>query len=227
MPPAATIQLPASGAVHPPPYNLDDALPPLQLQMFGNRSFNDCVIAARAHHTIRLVWQRDHSLLPISETDVTDQYQRETGGPDNGLDLETSLLSWKRDGWPIKPSPAHRKIADYDGRYRLQGGAWPEPDPTKRLAQVDLQNRIFSDTGVQISLVLPEGIQVTDDSTFGPGHLWNDTSGSQGDHHVILLIGYTATGFIGITWAQRQEMTWGFLLSHCTGVFVIDAGPLT
>src|SRR5580698_4071493 len=132
MSPTTTTQLPASGAVHPPPYNLDDTLPPLHLQMFGNESLNDCVIATRAHHTIRLVWKRDASLLAISDIDATNEYTKETGGPNNGLDLETSLLSWKKKGWPIAPAvDVFRKINGYRGRYYIQGGAYPAPDPTK------------------------------------------------------------------------------------------------
>jgi hypothetical protein len=43
----------------------------------------------------------------------------------------------------------------------------------------------------------------------------------------MLLTGYTADGFLGITWAQRQEMDWGFLQSNCWGVFTVQPGDST
>ena len=46
---------------------------------FGNLGCNDCVIAARAHHTIRLVWAREKSVPDINDPgDVINEYHIET-----------------------------------------------------------------------------------------------------------------------------------------------------
>jgi hypothetical protein len=211
----------------PPPYNFDDALPPMTLEMYANNFCNDCVIAARAHHTIRLAWDGAHPLLSISDSDVTNEYARETGGPDKGLNLKDSLDDWKDEGWTIGNDRTMRKIKDYFGPYSIDGGAFQGSDPTMVLSQQQLRNRIFSDVCAQIDLSLPKGVSVNNSNSFGVGHPWQDTSDSEGDLHVVLLTGYSASGYLGISWAQRQEMTWGFLQKHCFGVFFVEKDETT
>lgn len=216
------------GLVAPaPPYNFDDALPPMTLEMYRNDQLNDCVIAARAHHTIRLVWDGVHPLLSISDDDVIKEYNKETGGATDGLNLNDSLDQWRDDGWTIGNDPTMRKIKNHSDSYSIEGGAFPGTDPTMTLNQQQLQARIFSSIGAQVNLILPEGVGVNNRNSFGPGHPWQDTSDSDGDHHVMLLTGYSPDGFLGITWAQRQQMTWGFLQAHCWGVFFVEKGETT
>lgn len=210
-----------------PPYNFDDSLPPITLGMYANNFLNDCVIAARAHHTIRLVWDSFHRLLDISDSDVQKEYYKETGGPDNGLDLRTSLDEWQTSGWTIGTDPTLRKIASHSNSYSIQGGAFPGSDPNMALNQQQLQARIYSSVGAQINLILPKGVSVANSKSFGPGHPWNEGTDSDGDLHVMLLTGYSVDGFLGVTWAQRQEMTWGFLQSNCWGVFLVEKGETT
>ena len=206
----------------PPPYNFDDALPPITLEMYANDSCNDCVMAARAHHTLRFVWDSSRRLLNISDSDVTNQYRKETLGPDNGLDLETSLDAWQHSGWPIGPDQkTMHKIASHSVSYSIDGGTYPGDDPTKVLSKQQLQARIFSSIGAQVNLYLPKAVSVKKSKSFGPGHPWQIPSDTDGDSHVMLLTGYCADSFIGITWAQRQEMTWEFLQSNCWGVFFV------
>lgn len=211
----------------PPPYNFDDALPPMTLEMYANDSHKDCVIAARAHHTIRLAWDGVHPLLRISDSDVTNEYYKETHGPDNGLDLNTSLDEWKNPGWTIGLDPTRRKIASHSGSYSIDGGAFPGNDPSLVLNPQQLQARIFSSIGVQINLILPKGISPNKSSSFGQGHPWDDATDSDGELHVVLLTGYLADCFLGITWAQRQKITWKFLQSNCWGVFFVEKGETT
>jgi hypothetical protein len=217
-----------SGLPTPPPYNFDDTLPPMTLEMYANDLYNDCVIAARAHHTIRLVWDSSRQLLHISDKDVTNEYSNETGGPDNGLDLKTSLDAWQKPGWTIGPDQkTMRQIKSHSASYSISGGAFPGNDPTKVLSKQQLQADIFSSIGAQVNLYLPKDVSVNNSKSFGPGHPWQNPPDADGDAHVMLLTGYTADGFIGITWAQRQEMTWEFLQSNCWGVFFVEKGETT
>jgi len=218
---------PPSFLAAPPTYNIDDALPPLTLEMYANDSLNDCVIAARAHHTIRLAWNGVRPLLNISDSDVRHEYFKETGGPDDGLNLKDSLDEWRDGGWTVGIDPTMRKIKNHAGPYGIESSAYPVEDPTMVLNQGQLRARIFESIGAHLNLILPKGVSVTKNNSFGPGHPWQDTSGSEGDPHVMLLTGYSADVFLGITWAQRQEMSWGFLQHHCWGVFFVEKGNTT
>jgi hypothetical protein len=40
----------------PPAHNVDDKEPGIILQMYLNDQLDDCVMAARAHHTVRLAY---------------------------------------------------------------------------------------------------------------------------------------------------------------------------
>ena len=221
------MSVPLSVLAMPQTYNSDDALPPLILDMYGNDSLNDCVIVARAHHTIRLAWDGVRPLLNVSDSDVRHEYFKETGGPDDGLSLKDSLDEWRDVGWTIGIDPTMRKIKSYSGPYGIEGGAYPVDDPAMVLNREQLHDRIFAGIGAHVNLILPNGVSVRKSDSFGPAHPWQDTSGSEGDPHVMLLTGYSADDFLGITWAQRQKMTWGFLQHHCWGVFFVQKGNAT
>jgi hypothetical protein len=194
--------------------------------MYANDSLNDCVIAARAHQTIRLVrHSSSQPPPPISDSDVTREYWRETGGPNNGLTLRKSLEEWRTSGWQIGNDDSEkieiRKIEDYSNAYTIEGGRYPGTDPNAKLNEQQLQAGISAYVGAQINLILPQGVAVTEVGSFGPGNDWEDESRSKGDHHVMLLTGYDADGFFGITWAQKQRMNWDFLQNHCFGVYFV------
>jgi len=210
--------------IQPPaaPYNFDDDLPPFQLEMFLNDTLNDCVMAARAHHTIRLSWDGVHPLMNISDSDVSVQYYAETGGPDDGLDLASSLDEWKTSGWTISPDPTQRKISGHSKPFTLQGGLYAGSDSTLLLSEQQLRAGIYTGIGAQVNLILPRGVGPSNTSSFGPGHSWQTAPDADGDLHVMLLTGYSSRGFLGITWAQRQEMSFAFLQSNCWGVFFIQ-----
>lgn len=207
------------------------------LQMFGNDSSNDCVMAARAHHTIRLVWTRSRSVANISPDDVLNQYHNETGttSPLDGLDLGTSLNLWKMSGWPYGEDPINpilqHTIADYFGPCKINGGSLPVDNPVDVLTPETLQSGICVNSGAQVNLMLPSNVGFSSKDTFGPGVTWTDTIDCSGDLHVMLLTGYDATGaadkFSGITWGMKQSMTWAFLQTHCYGIFFVKGGGST
>jgi len=195
--------------------------------MYLNDKLDDCVMAARAHHTLRLAWDGVHALPAISNDDVSREYFKETDGPDDGLDLQESLDEWKKIGWTIGRDRTMRKINGYSGPYSVNGDAIADGNPSMELSQQQLKAIIFSSIGAEIILSLPEGISVTNKNSFGPGHPWHDTSGSEWESHVMLLTGYDKDGFLGITWAQRQKMTWEFLKTYCYGVFFVEKSETT
>src|SRR3546814_19776553 len=67
--------------------------------MFGNDQYGDCVIAGRAHQTLRFEKAEQKRLIAISEHDVLREYFNESGGVDSGLVVLDSLKEWRSTGW--------------------------------------------------------------------------------------------------------------------------------
>jgi hypothetical protein len=82
---------------------------------------------------------------------------------------------------------------------------------------------IFGYTGVQVGLLLPDSIDAQLTSSYGPNSVWQLTAELRLKPHVMLLTGYDQFGPIGITWGQKQHMTWDFLVGSCSGLFVIKS----
>lgn len=143
------------------------------------------------------------------------------------LDLITSLEEWKSSGWTIGPDPTRRTIAGHSVAYTIQGGAFAGNDQTLMLNQQQLQAGIYTGIGAQINLILPKSIGPNNSNSFGPECPWVNAADSDGDLHVVLLTGYSANSLIGITWGQRQEISWAFLQSNCWGVVFVQRGPAT
>src|SRR6266566_5427144 len=83
----------------PSEYDFDVQHSGIPTPMFKNDDLGDCVIAGRAHQTLRFEEAEQSILLDISDTDVTREYFRETGGGDTGLVVLDSLNLWRRRGW--------------------------------------------------------------------------------------------------------------------------------
>jgi hypothetical protein len=71
-------------------------------RMYANDEWGDCVVAGRAHHTMRFELFEQKELINILDSEVLQEYWKEQGDgshPDNGLVMLNSLNSWRRDGW--------------------------------------------------------------------------------------------------------------------------------
>ena len=209
-----------------PPYDFDIANPGIQLQTYLNDTLDDCVIAARAHHTIRLTYTPGTPIVNISNQEIYEEYSHEAAGGSGGIDVQGSLTEWKNFGWRAGGIP-DRKIQGFSGPYSVSGAGLTLGDPTNDWSETQVMNSIYEDIGVQAQLRIPQRIRVDDSSTYGPGNLWKDTTRPRFWPHVILLTGYDSNGPIGITWGKKQAMTWDFLKQYCLGVFRIVKGPTT
>ncbi len=148
----------------PTAYDFDQQNPGIPTPMFANNSLNDCVTAARAHHTIRLVYVSDRPPLPISETDVSTQYMIEAHNKKTaGLTLASSLNEWKIAGWTAA-SVSGRTIHDFVPQ-GVNGSDLLAPDPASRQR---LMQCIIDNVGVQADMQLPKGISVDRPNTYGP-----------------------------------------------------------
>src|SRR5262245_36671815 len=76
---AAILRAPVS---LPEEYDFDVLHQGVPTPVFGNDRFGDCVIAGRAHQTLRFELIEQKKLIPITENDVIKEYFKETGGED-------------------------------------------------------------------------------------------------------------------------------------------------
>jgi hypothetical protein len=153
---------------------------------------------------------------------------------DTGLDLNPSLIEWQNFGWTYGGDTTNdtykHKITLPSQPYAIEKGQLPVQDAVSTLNPLQLEVGICSNSGAQVNLILPPNVVPTDLRTYGPDHVWNDTSDSLGQQHVVLLTGYDASTppvFLGISWGQKQSITWGFLQKRCFGVFFVEPGDST
>ena len=190
----------------PPSYDFDVAHPGIPTPMFANDDKGDCVIAGRAHQTLRFENIEQGSVLMIADADVLREYFAETGGPDSGLIVLDSIKLWRTKGWKV-------------GTRRYYCDAFAELNPTNH-AQV--RRAIFSDVGVGIGLSMPRSAQVQIQS----GQPWEVTTGpkakpgSWGGHYVYVS-GYTPKGPVCVTWGRKQQMSWAWLDKYCDEAYAI------
>lgn len=193
----------------PDEYDIDIMHPGIPIPMFKNDVLGDCVIAGRAHQTMRLEYQEQQKLIRISDDDVTTEYFRQTGGNDSGLITIRSLRHWQKRGWMVG-----------DQCYKIELYA-----SINIKSRDELRRAIYSDKGAGIGLALPNSAS----DQMEAGKIWEAVDGKPGKYcswggHYVYLVGYNKDGPICITWGQRQAMTWAFYERYCDeAYFVVDA----
>ena len=193
----------------PEEYDFDTAHTAVPTPVYANDRFGDCVIAGRAHQTLRFELVEQRKMISISDADVVREYFLETGGRDTGLVVLDSLRRWRSRGW----------VAAGDRYFIL---AFAEVD---RAAAAEVKRTVFTDLGVGLGLALPATAQREFDAakpwvtTTGAG----STAGSWGGHYVYVT-GYTRLGPTCVTWGRKQRMSWEFFSKYCDEAYaVIDA----
>jgi hypothetical protein len=221
------MELASDGSSLPLTYNFD-ATHAITLQAYLNDAYgpNDCVIAARAHHTVRLDYVDGLPIVNISDPEIRTEYTTEAGPFGGGIKLSDSLARWQNPGWTA--GGVQRQIQGIGGPCTINGSGALGGDATTDLSLAQVRANIIQYTGVQVDLTLPDGITVNAPNTFG-SLKWTDTSkqGSENNRHTMLLIGYDPAGFRGITWGTTQYMTSQFLLQYCVNVWWVIKGPTT
>ena len=202
----AFAQLLRAAKALPTKYDFDTAHPGIPTPMFGNDTLGDCVIAGRAHQTLRFEDIEQGSVLMIKDADVTKEYFKETGGADNGLVVLDSLKLWKGKGWKVGTKTYKiRAYATIDFKNHTQ-----------------VKQAIFSDVGIGLGVQLPKAAQ----AQIQTGQPWSVTTGpdakpgSWGGHY-IFVPGYTTLGPVCVTWGRKQQMTWDWLNKYCDEAYAI------
>jgi len=191
-------------------FDLDVAKTPIPTPVFANDWLGDCVIAGRAHMTIRFEYfEQNGAILPITDKQVIAEYKREGGSMEEGkqgLNMLNSLNSWRKDGWKA----AAKKYSIY---------AFAELD---RSNSTDIKVAVRYLSGVYTGFALPNCWQ----EQFQRGQRWDVVAGPEGkpnprNGHCVYICGYTKEGPVCITWGKKQPMTWKFFTACCDEAYAI------
>lgn len=197
----------------PSAYDFDVKHTGIPTPMFLNDTYRDCVIAGRAHQTLRFELIEQGSKLSIRDGDVLREYLKETGGVDSGLIVLDSLVAWRKRGWPVGSGAKKRT-------YRIK--AFSELAP---LNHAQVKQAIYLDVGVGIGLSLTD---VAEEQT-RTGQVWDLVPGPRGkpdprNGHYVYVSGYNPAGPVCVTWGRKQQMTWRFFDACCDEAYaIIDA----
>lgn len=159
-------------------------------RMMGNDRLGDCVIAAHGHQCLQ--WSGvSGNPYDITLKEIEDSYFRQTGGPDSGLDIMSSLDDW-------------RKLA-FGGNTL---GAYVSINPTDHNAtksSIDVFGGAI--TGVNLPLAWQgQSTWAAPPSGRAP-RLGNWAPGSWGGHSVA-AIGFTAQYMYVRSWGELVPVEW-------------------
>jgi hypothetical protein len=190
-------------------FDSDIAKNPIPTPVFANDWLGDCVIAGRAHMSLRFEYfEQGGTILPITDKIVINEYKREGGrmSGQEGLNMLDSLNSWRKKGWNIA-----RHIYKIYAFAELKRG---------RTDEVKVAIRYLN--GAYIGLALPDSWKDQIDR----GQPWDIIPGPGGqpnpqNGHCVYLCGYTSDGPVCVTWGRKQQMTWKFFTACCDEAYAI------
>jgi hypothetical protein len=193
----------------PKSYDFDVRYVAVPTPMFSNDVHGDCVIAGRAHQTLRFEYLEQRSIIPIKDPDVLREWHRENGNTESGLSVLDSLKEWRKKGWKAAGKT-----------YKIQ--AFTELDRTNL---DEIRQAIVMQVGVGLGLTLPfDAVELLQ-----AGRPWDVTSGPGGrpdphGGHYVYCPGYTEQGPVCVSWGRKQQMTWRFFTRFCDEAYaLVDA----
>jgi hypothetical protein len=159
--------------------------------MYGNDRYGDCVIAGRAHMTLRFEEFEESKLIPITDSEVTTEYFKESGGLDSGLVMLSSLNAWRQSGWTAAGKS-----------YNIH--AYAEIDKANHN---ELKYTVLLLRGAYTGFSVPQSAM----DQFNAGQPWTVVANSPiVGGHCVYIKAYNAIGPICVTWGADQQMTWEF-----------------
>ena len=187
----------------PKSYSFDSIHENIPTPMFGNDKYGDCVIAGRAHQTLRFEHIDQDTILKITDEDVITEWRKENGNTEDGLIVLDSLTLWRNEGWMI------------DGKnYKIKAFAQNNPHDIN-----EIKTTIFNNIGIGLGLAMPDSW----DSEFNTGKPWKNISlpPNPRNGHYVYVMGYDESGLTCITWAKRQKMSWAFFIKYTDEAYAI------
>jgi hypothetical protein len=187
----------------PAEYDFDDKHKeiPTPPPNYLNPPLDNCVIAGRAHQTLRFEMVEQSGLINITDEDVRREFDKQTGGVNNDIETLESLKLWRKRGW--EAAGQHFKI--------------------KAFAKIDQGDRelikrmIYINLGVGLGFFLPDSAI----AQFKAGQPWEVTRDKAKHGHYVYVPGYTKDGPVCVTWGCKQQMSWAFVDKHCDEAYVI------
>ncbi len=192
----------------PAAYDFDDKQNkiPMPPPTYLNPPLNSCVIAGRAHQTLRFEIVEQKRLIDITDQDVRREFEKQTGGSNNNIEVLDSLKLWRTRGWEAAGQ-------------NLKIKAFTKIDP---INPENIKRAIVINLGVGLGFFLPESAIIQ----FEAGQPWEVTRDkASGDHgHYVYVPGYTKDGPVCITWGKKHQMSWAFVDKYCDEAYaIIDA----
>ena len=190
----------------PKEYDFELRHPGIPTPMFANDTYGDCVIAGRAHQTLRFELIEQGAEINVTDKDVLREYLNETGEADSGLVVLESLKAWRKRGW---------RAAKH--AYRIAAFA-----EVHRSDHDEIKAAIYLLTGAGVGLSLPRSAQ----AQIQAGKPWDVVGGPNGkpnswDGHYVYCSGYTQSGPVCVTWGRKQQMTWAFFERYADEAYAI------
>lgn len=212
----------------PPSFDVDSQYGKIPTPMFANDRLGDCVIAARAHQTLRFESYEQKKLLSISDKNVIDEYFSESGGVDSGLYILDSLKCWRTNGWRIG---GLSQIIKTKGCWRK---FFPPPPPLSNTYSIyafgavepkhhdDVKAVTYLLNGIYVGVALPNTAksQLVWSVEGDPDNDENSKRGSWGNH-CIYICNYDIEGLTCVTWGAKKRMTWQWFDIYCFDAFGI------
>lgn len=190
----------------PAAYDFDVTHGGIPTPMFGNDYHGDCVIAGRAHQTLRFEDAEKKKILKITDADVLAEWHKENGNTEDGLVILDSLNLWRKRGWKAAGKT-----------YKIKAFA-----EINRANHTEAMVAVFSDIGIMLGMSLPDSCI----DQFNAAHIWDDISQPPNPEngHCVYVPGYNATGPVCVTWGRKQQMTWAYFDKYCDEAYaIIDA----
>ena len=205
----------------PPSYNVDSGLGlTLPTPMLKNDSLGDCVIAGRGHYTLRLEGFEQRKVLPILDSDVTNEYFAESGGQDAGLVMLDSLNKWRQNGWAVSTEIKTKKFLCMTTSRTVTSEVYSiyAYGSVNQLNHNNVKATIYLLNGLYVGVRLP--ISAQKQNIWDVDNSANGEPGSWGGH-CIYIMAYDESYLTCVTWGKFQKMTWAFLDKYCDECFGI------
>lgn len=189
------VRLHATAALTPPASAnwVGAGFPVSELGMLGNDQYGDCVFAGGYHAVDVFEFDGQGVTTNFTAAQVLADYSTVTGfnprnpNTDQGATLQEGLEFWQKTGF---------------GGYKIEA-----------FAQIDNTNLALVQACIAYFGVVYAGLNVPSSAMtqFDQGQPWSVVARSQIEGgHCVPLIGYDASSFTCITWAQTQALTNGF-----------------
>ena len=188
----------------PVEYDFDDEHRGIPTPTFGNdkvKKVKNCVIAGRAHQTLRFEMVEQGGLINITDEDVAREFRKQAGEENNDIQVLESLKLWRTRGW--EAAGQHFKIFSF-----AEIKDRTDHEPIKRA---------IINTGVGLGFVLPDSAL----TQFEAGQPWEITRERPGNPHYVYVSGYTKEGPVCVTWGRKQRMSWAFVDEYCDEAYAI------